>query len=62
MCYDESCCVAQGHKGACTISSNLFKKYMKQLHYPVDYSTQSVYVPSYREKYPLIVDPILDPI
>lgn len=44
----------QGHRAICTKSYNLFVEQLKSLHCLVEFSEESVHVPSYKEKYPLV--------
>lgn len=45
--------VLQGHRAVCTKSLNMFAEQLKHLHCPVEYTKQSVFIHSYRERYPL---------
>jgi len=47
-------CCMQGHRAICTKSYNLFVEQLKFLHCPVEFSKESVHIPSYKEKYPLL--------
>jgi len=43
----------QGHRSCCPKTSQLYEEQLNKLHCPVVYTKDSVFVPSFREKYPL---------
>jgi len=44
----------QGHRSCCPKTSQLYEDQLNKLHCPVVYTKDSVFVPSFREKYPLL--------
>ena len=46
----------QGHRSCCPKTSRLYEEQLNKLHCPVVYTKDTVFVPSFREEYPLHYD------